>query len=734
MVPGGRKALNEVLEEIVASEMLQRDGGRLRFLHQLFQEYFAACALDDEDRDALAERVRTFDWREPLRMLLSSPKTSQELVDFVLERAIETDPRYAAWLLRAVRHRPASAWLGELFVARQAERLRSPATGVYGWHRAAHGLAEYATRPALDGLAQVAGAASAPELARVEAIDELLFAYRIAVADGVRDAESALSAAVTGVLTAGAPVAVTLQALRAMTEAKLTKTIGLAWDLIDPALSWSVVNAAYQALMTVGAALSPHVRARYLESCERRLTEVEHELWASSLAEQVDRLQAERMTILAVLADAGALEVVLARRFAFGLTDRPGWTDMLTAAARHQRNASNPLARLVDTPAMAEAEWLRIFADGDDLAACAVAHRLLADGAAPPEVLLGMITPESSVPRLLVAAAVVECLGPHDLGPAEDLVCGLIETLDGDRVELLEPLAALVSALDTAGHVQRIVLAHMATTELRKRDVRPSMFWPWAKVWCDTVLDGGDLTLLLDQGEDGVAVVAEYMSSVDFLITASARPQELYFSPSARRQLHARRPASPDGPDASRFVLTASFAGMVELLPYVISVARSETNRTTLVEHANSGYGLLTVTLASHAVSAVGYLGRLSADNGRGDAFAAYRLLHDLDTSGLHPSLERARQVGLGFLGHWQTILERLTPNDPVHRDAAENIVAHWVPGPCTPLDQGPAEIARWIDRRLTERPDLDPWVRSVLERIKVGLEATVGQYVGGHP
>jgi hypothetical protein len=267
---------------------------------------------------------------------------------------------------------------------------------------------------------------------------------------------------------------------------------------------------------------------------------------------------------------------------------------------------------------------------------------------------------------------------------------------------------------------------------MRERDVWQSMYWPWVTAWCDTVLDEGDLARLLDQGPQGAVVVSECVSSVDFLLTAGARPPELDLSQSARQQLHALRPESPDGLRASRFVMTVSYAGLVELLPYVESVALSEINRRTLVRHANSRYGVLDVALASHAISAIGYLGRVLAESGRGGALEACQLLHDMDTTGLHPSVERARLVGLGLLGDWQNILDRLTPDDPVLHAAADNIVAYWVPGPFTPLDHGLAEIARWIDQRLLEEAGIDPLVRSALEHVKAGLEARVGHYVAG--
>jgi hypothetical protein len=717
--------VDEVLTEIVDCEMLHRDGDRLRFLHQLFQEYFAACALTGQGRDALARRVLTFGWREPFRILVSTPTTTPDIVDLVLRQAIDTDPRYGGWLLRAAKTVPPG--LLKSFMDHQTAALRSPATGDYGWHRAASGLAVLGTEAALAALVDVATDAAAPDPARVEVLDVLLDAHHTmpAVTDSLRTA-------VADALAGDTPESVRISAVHATARAGLMANIGAVWDLVRAEMPWRVVNAAYRTLTELGATLTPAIRERYVETSERWLGQVEHDLLTTVRAKDIDRLQDDRFTILTAFARSGRLADLLARRFRFGLADRPGWSALLATAAGHPGHAGGALAQLITEPATDEARqsWWQAFAGGDDLAMTAAAHRLLIDGSVPPEDLLTLVSPDSPVPKLLAASALVESAGAVETAAA--LVRGLADRVDTTRPELLEPLAALVSALNTSGHPQRLMVAHHASAVLQQRQVEQSMYWPWAQAWYDTTVDDTDVAELLRQGRDGAVVVAECLSSTDFLFTAGARPPELFLPNTARSQLHALRPGSPHGPEASRFTMTIACAGLVELMPYVQSVALSEQNRTTLIRYANSEYGVMDIALASHAVSAIGYLGRTLVDGHNGDGRHEYRFLRGLDTTGLHPSIRHARLVGLGFLGDWQHILDQLTA-DPVLRNAAENVVAHWLPGPFTPADQGPAEIAEWIGHRLT-RPGLDAPVRSTLERIKVGLESIAGHYVGAPP
>ncbi|MEE8587543.1 MAG: hypothetical protein V3T83_22115, partial [Acidobacteriota bacterium] len=72
-----------VLEEIVGSEMLLSADGKLRFLHQSFQEYFAArhfLAREAGDRKAIREKVWRFGWHDTFAVLMGFAGDAPEVV------------------------------------------------------------------------------------------------------------------------------------------------------------------------------------------------------------------------------------------------------------------------------------------------------------------------------------------------------------------------------------------------------------------------------------------------------------------------------------------------------------------------------------------------------------------------------------------------------------------------------------------------------------------------------
>jgi hypothetical protein len=144
-------------------------------------------------------------------------------------------------------------------------------------------------------------------------------------------------------------------------------------------------------------------------------------------------------------------------------------------------------------------------------------------------------------------------------------------------------------------------------------------------------------------------------------------------------------------------------------------------------------YGAVEMPILAQIVTLVGYLARFSYDAGdSATAQLAHEYLTGLDTTGLHPSVERSRLVALGVLGDWLRILSRLEFGDPPLYVAAANTVKHWVPGPFTPSGyEDPDRIAEWVAAELSRRDANDnPDIRSTLADIKEGLEQQIGRYV----
>ena len=113
MVPSSFDApFEDVLEEAVRGEMLQRAGGQLRFLHQSFQEYFAggqflrAVAAHPE---AIRSTVLELRWHDTFTILLGFAGDHRDLVSQVITTALEVDATLTARCLR-VAEQPSRSW------------------------------------------------------------------------------------------------------------------------------------------------------------------------------------------------------------------------------------------------------------------------------------------------------------------------------------------------------------------------------------------------------------------------------------------------------------------------------------------------------------------------------------------------------------------------------------------------------------------------------------------------
>lgn len=749
----GPPGWKDVLDDVIASEMLQEQDGSLRFLHQLFQEYFAARTLESCAAGRRRQRVLTFAWQEPARMLLSLPGTGPETVREILDTAGEAHPGYTAWLLRGTPSPPAAV-VGS-FLARRLAVLGAPQAGPRAWEESARALAQLRTAAGWQALAAVACDPGAAPGARAAAVRGLADARRELPHEGPGALDEALHAAVLAALAEGegdgeadgtggdpgvarVPDLVQAAALAAVGRARITAFGGLAWDRAHRDRPWPVVREAFGAVTALDMVISGTVRRARLDACAARLEAAGAELPLTADASTAAALNDERFALLGSLAEGDRLELLLGHRFSPGLAHRPHWAGLLTAAARNRARVrrDDPLARLLLDP-LDRGAALRAFAGADDTAATAAAHRLLVDGAVPPRELIGLVDEDSSASRLQAAAAVVEGLGPAELARVESLVRTMIGSLAPGRPDRLAALASLVAALGQPSHLLRVELAHTAHRTMEERGISEAMYWPWSLAWHDAVVDDADLVQLLEQdGTGGHTVALRYLGGVEFLLSADARPPELRLSARARARLHAMRPVSPEGREAAEYVMAAAYAGLSGALDFITETALADANQRTVIRHSNTRHGVVEVTLADHAVSAIGYFGRLAREDKRHDAAAgAADTLLNLDTRGRPPSLERARLVGLGLLGKYEGLLLRLAPGDTVTHAAAANLIAQWEPVPWLNAEDRIARIGDVVTRQLASARSDPPVVREVLAGIKADLESRLGRYVpGGNP
>jgi hypothetical protein len=131
-------------------------------------------------------------------------------------------------------------------------------------------------------------------------------------------------------------------------------------------------------------------------------------------------------------------------------------------------------------------------------------------------------------------------------------------------------------------------------------------------------------------------------------------------------------------------------------------------------------------------LSALGYLGKTAYKKDKAAAERAHTFLRQFNPAGGHPSVTRAKLVGLGYLGDWLPLLSALDTEDPILHSAARNTIELWVPGPFTPDGyRDPEQIANWVAGQLA-RPDPHPTStrRSTLSSIKEELQSRLGRYV----
>jgi len=651
----------------------------------------------------------------------------------VLDAAVRANAVYGAWLLQAT---PPDSYRGlrDRLLSGVQETLTSEDSGGPAWRQAAYALAKYGTPQAMEILHDVAVRGDASPAA-ADALDGLVMMHQW-FAPGAGETLREVLRSLLETPAEDLSDDLTVRALRSVAATEQHALSGYVWARLRPSATWPVIRQAWQTLEELGVLPSGEVRAVYAQACAGRLAQLDEDLLECADSATARRLNRERMDLLGVLAGEGRLRVLLDHRFRMGLADQPDWEEYLRRAAGLVLAAApqDELARcVVEVGEKAQAGWLELLCGADEAMATAAAHRLLMQGtvvAGPVLEELGTALGDAGTPaRLLAVAAFVHGLGAEDVPAVERIVERLAVR---PSPEVLEPLAALVAALGRHDLAPRPRLALAVDRSVREHGLRQARFWPWAATWREAMPDRTDTGLLLDDPDLDDADVLTLISTTDVLLDAPAfQPLTLDFD--QRQRLLALEPGDPTGLAAHRYVLLAASAGLHESLGFVHEVAQHVANNTRTITHSHPVHGLVEVSMAAHAVSALGLLAKLALADGavnsvRAEMATLMRMAGT--TQGRHPSLERARLVGLGFLGDWEELLASLPPDDPVMHQAARNITAHWLPGPLTQsAETYLADVARWIGATLRDQR-LPAGTRTVLAQIRDTAESTMRRYV----
>jgi hypothetical protein len=725
-----------ILEEIVRSEMARRGDGKLRFLHQSFQEYFAArhfLRTAADDPGVVRSRVHSLRWHDTFTILLGFAGEHPEVVTRVIQTALEVDPTLTARCLR-VAERPEPELL-DRFVAEQEATLRDPLSGDFAHARAATALAVYGRGRAHDVLVELATDPAAPVPSRAEAIHRLAGALgNERVEQRQRNLRNDLVVALKRVLEEPAPAEVRRAAVDAAVRVRLTALSQYVTELVDDSEPWLLAHRAYQALLELGVAPGPKLQARYTRLCHTRLPETEQELYAASTKAEIATLQAERVAILQQLAEPANLELLLRRRFALGIADQVGPIldqvielpgDVPVAAQPAWAVLRDPLA---PGPRPLES-LLRLLADADALTAVAATHRILdADEDLSGDEVIALLDPDLASAKLCALAALLreywyeDLFEARHLDRAEQVVRTLADTVESP--DAIEALACLVEAIQVLDEERGQRLAAVVDYRLGARDdiTRANQF-PWIVTDLESALGPEDYQTLLAGDAADVAVAIRQLASFGSWYLKRALPVEpVRLDDEVMALLNVAAVDYDDPSDQRDFACAAAEVAAVGLLPWLLDIVDAPGLAETFTNYDDTFVPYQESDRAA-VLEAIGYLARRL---GQPDSAIVDRATLTLRrfTGDEDRSTAVGAVTGLGYLGDWKVVLRALGPGEPWLHVVAQNVCQHWVPA------EDLESATRWITCRLRDEPELHPDVRSTLERVKESNERQLGHHV----
>ena len=734
LAAAGLTDVRERLDDLVAVDMLDRDGTQLRFHHQSFQEYFAARVLYREvgDLAAFRDHVLEFRWREPLQMMLSFSGGDPDLARRLIAIALRADPKFAASLLRWTENPPPEALDG--FLVAQRCTLATPNLGPFEWKRAADALVELGTEDARSVLKETLGEPSLPVQARSATLSALLSMKSSNRFEELREILTRdVTQAVTTILQSSDPIALRAEAAMAIGSARLMPLAAYLAALIDPDEAWQVARAAWNSLTRLGQVAFPAMRKRYVAMCTDRLAACRAELATVSDIESIEELQDERLELIEVLGDAGQIPPVLAHRFAYGLSNRFEWQNLLVPE-KYPEITDRPLGKILAGERSAE-ELIAAFRGDDELEVAAAAHMILASGDLTEiERMVTSVSSSSSPAQLLAAATAVDGAGA-DCASLSPILRDLIHRFPDERY--LEATVALTSCLptDEYEYVRLRLLAMYTLSSNEEFYERVISKWPCIELWFlyGIRIDDFASELLLSD-EEGLRLATFGLNTNCW--QDGTEPPDPVLTTEARNHLLAYLTSIPvtEIVDRDRPKIFAECARerMVHTIPLIIEAARSGALKAEIVR-SNSKYGVEKAPRGCDLFTCIGFLGRIAYDEDeRALAERAHSFLVALGPQ-KHHIMERARLIGLAILGDWVGLLSGLRTGDRRMLAAARNAIEVWHEGaPYTPAWATDLEaVGIWIVRRLAgDDGSLAPDVRSALGEIKNWIEQQIGRNI----
>ncbi|MFJ7218663.1 hypothetical protein [Amycolatopsis sp. NPDC098790] len=663
-----RPAFN--VDALLERGTLAVDGDGVRFAVLAARDFFAARALN-APAEFVQECARQFAWRDICLLAARLPSTSDQVVALMAGAVGAADPLFAARLLSfrsalAVDH--LKTW---------ATRLLDPGAGHNAHRTAAAALLATGTQAGRDALGRVLTDRAVPTSTQVQALNSL--------GDHLSEhtphrAEPWVREILGAVLLAIPPDDVRIAAVTLIRDHGIRGLeVVLAELLRDGEPEVAVV--AGDALHQLQVLVPPQLAELRVTLASQRLEQLEDRLAGLTVSAEIRATNDLRVRLLRQL-DSG--EELLRRRFDYGIADSV--RDLLTD--------------------------YQLSAESDESDVTANAQRILGQPQAPTEdrdTLVFSARPESSLQVLLIAAAATS--SPAAVDHVADLVADLAAVVTTDRVE---GLAALGHAVVRQDRRRGFIVTRRAARVLRDRKTSARHHWSWVTMLAHTSPGPAELDILLsDRIEVAVDELTKYALPLD-----GRGPEELRLSATAHDFVRTE-----NGSDIGDRALAIAAAGLTEELPQVLQIAQNH-EFVTVIETVSTGrYGIVEVAPLARVLAALGGLAAKSGEPG-----TTHHFLNSLDTTGLHPSVEGGRLVGLARLGDWEPLL-LAAPGDGGPLDtASREAVTSWIPAPCTPAGlRGPASVALRLLALLNE-PGVMPGRRSLLQELITKAEIANGQ------
>jgi hypothetical protein len=732
-----------ILYEIVDSGMLQRHNGNLRFLHQSFQEYFAACHFlkhEATDKDAIRKKILQHRWLDTFVILLGFAGDKPEVINQIIEVALEVDPILTARFLRVTES--INTNILQQFIEIQEKVLRNPQSGNFTNERAAQALAEHGRGPVRKALIRLALDLRAPLESRIVVLKRLSDMPAQNRFELIKNKiQDELKEVLEKIFTQKEDTRIYLACIDIVKALNLTKLGRYLFKFIeDETTEWSLRRSTWEACKKMELSLAPEDREIYTQACMKQVGQTEMELFQSSYElDRMKKLNEERCYLLKQIACPENLSLLLTRRFSLGIhEDVEKIIENVLESGEELFAAPNEVWEVLKVRISDDViidKWLELIREGDSLVATAVAHQLVKMGKQgrelPIQKLRELLDLKLTPDRLLIVAELISVCGDRNLAEfLEHFLHDLIKkTKSPKEFEALARLAIAFRELDPKRG--KYLIAYMIMFFFHDNKGIPNGLYPLLLMNDQLFLSEEDFESLINLGGEytRAAIFKMQTFGAATLLLAERSTITIELDQASRQKILSVAKKEDSLKWLFFFAVAACRVRAFEFLPLLISVIKTTpSDKDGEINYYYPSYGKFTESWLGMIIRASGYLARLLLDNNRvEEAKPAVDFLHELYRN-LPENTDRRIVIGLstalGFLGEWEPILKNLATGELWIRDAARNIFKSWVS-----LSER-IEATSWIIQHLKTYPGIAAEVHSTLEELKKYVEDEIGIYI----